>query len=251
MICFAGFGHSHIVALAQGCYALTQRGERFQDQILEGRFHYLYGEELTPAVSADGLNPKILEKIAEAKAQFVLLSLGGNEHSALSIVQRRERFDFILGAAPDLPLEPGATILPEAVIRETLREAMEEIFATLRAFRDVVPLPLIQIEPPPPLPGEKVLSDPVEFFHTLVDANRLSTDCLRYKMWRVQVSLYREFCERLNVGYAPIPADFFTEDGMLAPFAWSKDATHANVHFGERMILEALSLLATRLQPSG
>ena len=251
MIRFAGFGHSHIVALAQGCYDLAGRGERFGDQAFEGHFHYLYGETLTPPIIEGKLNPNIIEKISEAGAQFIMLSLGGNEHSALSVVQRQERFDFILGEAPDLPLDPDATILPEAVIRETLRETMEEVSATLRAFRDTVSLPIIHIEPPPPLPRERVLDHPGEFFHTVIDSTRVSSNCLRYKMWRTQAKLYREICERLDVFYAPIPKDFFAEDGTLAPFAWGKDATHANPQFGEHMILDALSLLATRLQPGG
>jgi hypothetical protein len=241
-----GFGHSHIVAIAHGCYALMEREEKFDDRLLEARFFYFDGEELSPPIVEGALNPNLLKKIAEQNAQCVLLSVGGNEHCALSIVQLQERFDFILGAEPDLPLEPEATVLPEAVVRETLREAMAEVIDTLRAFREATDLPLAQIQPPPPLPGSQVLANPGEFLHRIVDAGRLSSDWLRYKMWRVQDGLYRETCARLGVFYAPVPAEFITGDGMLAPLVWGKDATHANSLFGERMAREALSLVLAR-----
>ncbi len=249
MISFVGFGHSHIVALAHGCYAMMERGERFHGQALKGSFYYFYGDELSPAILNGTLNPRIPHKIAEDDARFVLLSSGGNEHSALAIIQMQERFDFILGSAPELPIDADATLLPEAVVRETLREAMTESLDTLRAFRDATSLPLAQVEPPPPLPGAQVLANPGEFLHTMVDASRLSSDSLRYKMWRVQCELYRESCARLGVIYAPVPSEFITEAGMLAPLAWGKDATHANTLFGERMVTEALSLLSSQLNP--
>jgi hypothetical protein len=245
MISFVGFGHSHIVALAHGCYALMERAEKFNGRRLDARFYYFDGEELSPPVLEGSLNPNLLKKIDEHNAQLVMLSSGGNEHSALSIIQMQERFDFILGAEPDLPLEAGATVLPEAVVRETLREAMAEVLDILRAFREATDLPLVQIQPPPPLPGTEVLAKPGEFLHTVVDADRLSSDWLRYKMWRVQDDLYRETCARLGVLYAPAPAEFITESGTLAPIAWGKDATHANALFGERMALHALSLVST------
>lgn len=250
-----GFGHSHIVAVAKGCYDLQHMGLSFADAPLAAEFYYLYDPEFTPAliVGAEGrnLHPHIVEKIEQVDPLCILLSIGGNEHNALSVVQLYRRFDFILSERPDLPLEPGADVLPEAVVAETLRERMENTLATIRAFREATRLPIALLEPPPPLPTEQVLAYPKEFFRAAVDHRKLSTEALRHKMWRVQASLYRELCDRLGVVYVPVPAELTDDRGMLAKAAWGQDATHANALFGRRMIEELMSRMSETLRSNG
>jgi len=41
-----GLGHSHIVAIAKGCYELQHEGFRLGGAPLESRFVYLYDPEL-------------------------------------------------------------------------------------------------------------------------------------------------------------------------------------------------------------
>jgi hypothetical protein len=244
---FVGLGHSHVVALAKGCYGLQQKGVEFAGQPLVGQFHYLYGPEFTPnvSVSSEGaaLHPKIAEILHQDDLRFVLLSAGGNEHNVISIVQLYQRYDFILGEQPDLPLDQNIEILPEVLVRETIREWMGEKIAVMKAIRAATSLPIVQIEPPPPLPREQVLAYPKEFFRGAVDLRKLSPDHLRHKMWRVQIGLYRELCESMGIGYVRMPAAMIDEQGMLAKKAWGQDATHANDWFGEVMILEAMAHL--------
>lgn len=242
---FLGFGHSHIVAIAKGCYELQQSGAPFA-----GQFFYLYDPEFTPALTSGGggrrLHPRILEKIETLAPQFVALSIGGNEHNALSMVQLNRRFDFISSERPDLPLETGAEILPEAVITEAVREWMEDTFSTIRAFREATQLPLVQLEAPPPLPREQVLAYPKEFFRAAVDLRKLSSEALRHKMWRIQAKLFRELCEHEDVLYISAPTDLIGEDGMLARPAWGQDASHANSLFGRRMVEEMMARFSPR-----
>lgn len=245
---FVGLGHSHVVALAKGAYALQASAAMFDGRPIAGRFHYLYDKTFEPAF-VDGatrlaLNPKILEALAAGAPEFVLASMGGNEHNVLSIVQLYQRYDFILGEAPDLPLEPNAEILPEALIRETLREWMDEKVAVLRAVRRATTLPIVQIAPPPPLPRAQVIAHPKEFFRNAVDLRKLSPDPLRHKMWRLQLGLYRELCAEIGVLYVEAPPDMLDGDGMLAEKAWGGDATHANEFFGRAMVAAALGRIA-------
>lgn len=255
MFTFVGFGHSHIVAIAKGSYELQHAGETFAGEPFLGHFFYLFDAEFMPASTSgeEGprLNSAILEKIEQTNPRFVLLALGGNEHNALSVVRLHRRFDFILSERPDLPLEPDADILPEAAVRELLRERMEDAFATARAFAETIRLPMVQMEPPPPLPTEQILAYPKEFFRHAVDPKKLSTERFRYKMWRIQANLYREFCEKNDLVYVPVPADLQDESGMLARQAWGQDATHANAHFGRRMIQELMLRLGERIRSDG
>ncbi len=251
MLSFVGFGHSHIVALAKGCHALQQQGRLFGGFAIGGDFNYLYQPALVPAVSdtprEGSLNPEILARLARNDPRFILLSIGGNEHNVLSIVQLYRRYDFILGEEPDLPLEPGAEILPEAVIRETLREWMAEALNLLEALRRATKAPMAQIEPPPPLPTEQVMAHPQEFFDKAVEKSKLSSDCLRHKVWRVQAGIYRECCERIGVTYVPVPSELVDQRGTLVQAAWGRDATHANAWFGQRMIEEAMRRLSGQI----
>ncbi|MGH6813907.1 MAG: hypothetical protein ACREDM_16745 [Methylocella sp.] len=45
MLTFIGFGHSHIVAIAKGCYELQHIGRTFAGSPFVGHFYYLHDPE--------------------------------------------------------------------------------------------------------------------------------------------------------------------------------------------------------------
>lgn len=241
---FVGLGHSHIVALAKGAYALQAREHRVGGRAMSSRFHYLYDPPYEPPFIDDSrgsiLNPQIGAAICDGDPCFILTSLGGNEHNVLAISLGKPRFDFILGAEPDLPLEPRVELLPEAAIREALRDWMREKIGLLAAICKATSVPIIQIEPPPPLPKSQVTAYPKEFFRSLLDVRRMSSELVRYKMWRLQTEILRECCAQVGVKYVETPDEFVDKIGMLAAHAWGKDATHANERYGEEMIKRAV-----------
>ena len=49
-----GLGHSHIVAIAKGCYELQDEGFQLGGAPLVSRFLYLYDPELTPTLTEEG-----------------------------------------------------------------------------------------------------------------------------------------------------------------------------------------------------
>ena len=246
-----GLGHSHIVAIAKGCYELQHEGFRLGGAPLVSRFLYLYDPEITPTLAEEGsasrLNARLRQIIDEERPAGVVLSVGGNEHIALSVTQPKERFDFILGAEPELDLEPGAEVLPEVAVRETLREKMAPTLATIEAIRNETAAPIVCLEPPPPLPNSRILECPQEFFRKSFDPRKLSGEIFRYKMWRTQSALYREICARADILFAAVPAEFIAPSGVLAEVVWGADASHANALFGRRMIQSAAELIEPRL----
>jgi len=246
-----GLGHSHIVAIAKGCYELQHQGFCLGGAPLVSRFLYLYDPEITPTLAEEGagsrLNPRLRQILQEERPDAIVLSVGGNEHIALSVTQPKERFDFILGAEQDLALEPGAVVLPEAAIRETLREKMAPTLTTVEAIREETAAPIVCLEPPPPLPNSRILECPQEFFRKSFDPRKLSGEIFRYKMWRTQSALYREICMQTDILFAPVPAEFVAPSGVLAEDVWGADASHANSLFGRRMIQRAAELVEPRL----
>lgn len=246
-----GLGHSHIVAIAKGCYELQHRGATIGGEPISSTFLYLYDPQIMPTLvegaGAPVINPRLAEIVAKEEAAFGLLSVGGNEHIAMSIIQPREPVDFVLGENPDLPLAGGASIVPEAGVRETMREKMASTLATLSALRRATAIPLFCLEPPPPLPDSRVLAYPKEFFRKAVDRSKLSSELFRYKMWRVQSGLYRSACAKENIEFVEVPPCFVAPPGVLAETAWGADASHANPLFGEAMVRKAMETMETRL----
>ena len=255
MLTYLGFGHSHVVALANGAHILTVKGTPFGGVPVTGQFHYLYANRFEPPL-LDGttgtrLNPAILDLIQTGQPRCLVSSIGGNEHNVLSITQGARRYDFILGENPDLPLDTTGEIIPEAAIRENLTEWTADKIALLRAIRGASALPLVQIEPPPPLPRDHVLACRKDAFRRTVNARNLSPDSVRHKMWRVQTGLYRKACADLGVHYIQTLPDMIDEHGMLARGAWGKDATHANDNYGEAMMAEAFRCVVAQAVSAG
>jgi hypothetical protein len=244
---FLAFGHSHIVALAKGFGNMGQNGSDISMNSPCGSFHYLYSAEFVPNLTTEAklptLHPTISSELSRCEHHFVILSLGGNEHNVLSILQLYQKYDFILAEQPQLPLIPEAEIYPEAMVRETLRDWMAEALDLLRAFRRGSRAPMAQIAPPPPLPKAHVLAHPGDLLPDPGVREKVSPDSLRYKMWRVACSLYRETCKEAGIGYIEVPPDVIDARGMLADPYLGGDATHANEAFGRRMMAEAFSRL--------
>jgi hypothetical protein len=252
---FVGLGHSHVVALAKGAYALQAQGAMVAGETFACRFHYLYDARYEPPFISEGgelrLNRSIGEALRENDPRFILTSIGGNEHNVLSIAQRDRRFDFILGEEPNLPVDDRAELLPEAAVRETLRDWMKDKTDVLTAIRAATGAPIVQIEPPPPLPRAQVLAYPKEFFRSLLDQRNMSSDTLRYKMWRVQSELLREICAEAGIVYVRNPPDVIDSDGMLLRHACGKDATHANDSYGEAIVARALRCISDQFAKAG
>lgn len=251
MLNFVGLGHSHIVALAKGAYALEAKQADIAGHTIRGRFRYLYDAACTPAfldAARTMLNPAIATALTEGAPRFVLLSIGGNEHNVTSMRQPARRFDFILSGETDAPLDPQAEIVPEAAIRETLRDYMNDNMQVAQAIRAASGLPMVLIEPPPPLPRAQVLAYPKEFFRSQLDQRSMSSDALRRKVWRVQVAMMRRAADELGLAYVETPPAMFGADGLLASAACGQDATHANDGYGEVMIEAAVRLMATQIE---
>ena len=240
----AGLGHSHVVALAKGAYALQMKGWDTGQGPLTSAFHCLYDSHYKPAFpEAAGerrLNPVILAALHDNDPDLLLLSMGGNEHNVLSIAQADPLFDFILGEDPDLPLDEACEILPESVIRETLRAWMTEEIDLLCAICAASTAPKALIEPPPPLPRAQVLAYPGDLLRSALDKRRISPDLLRHKMWRVQTGVLKGVCCETGIRYVRTPAEMIDQTGLLGQAYCGRDATHANDHYGEIMVVEAL-----------
>jgi hypothetical protein len=249
---FVAFGHSHIVAFAKGAYDYQTSDLAAEAPRIDARFIYLYDESYHPVLhgtpGATQLNPKLSQLVTESPWNFVVLVCGGNEHNVLGIVKNKRPFDFVLSSEPELPLQPGHELVPEALIREVLKNHMAEPLAILRAFRAATRLPILELEPPPPLPNHRVLAYPSEFVRARLLRKNIAPELIRYKLWRLECDIYRRLCEEIGVAYLRAPRVMIGENRMLAPEGWGADATHANPRYGMEVLKDALDFYRANME---
>jgi hypothetical protein len=240
MYSFIAFGHSHIVAVAKGAYDYHASELPADAPRVQGHFVYLYDPAYNPVLQgppeARGLNPKLSGHLVERPWDFVVLVCGGNEHNVLGIVRNKRPFDFVLSSAPDLALQPGYELVPEALIREVLKNFMAESLQTMQAFRAATRLPIMQLEPPPPLPNHRVLAYPRELARARLFRQRIAPALVRYKLWRLESEIFARFCTQAGIAYLRAPQSMIGENGMLAEEAWGSDATHASARYGLEVV---------------
>jgi hypothetical protein len=249
---FIAFGHSHIVAFAKGAYEYQASDLPAEAPRVEGRFLYLYDPSYNPILQGPPdtreLNPKLREQLAELPWQFVVLVCGGNEHNVLGIVRNKRPFDFVLSSEPDLPLQPGYELVPEALIREVLKHYMADSLETMRVFRAATELPVMQLEPPPPLPNRHVLAYPRELVRASFLRKKIAPELIRYKLWRLESDIYARFCNEFGIAYLRAPAGMVDQNGMLAEAGWGSDATHANPRYGMEVMKDVIDLYGARTE---
>jgi hypothetical protein len=252
MYTFIAFGHSHIVAFAKGAYEYDASDLPAEAPRIQSRFVYLYDPAYNPVFrgppDAPELNPRLNEQLADAAWNFVVLVCGGNEHNVLGIVRNKRPFDFVLSSEPDLPLQPGYELVPEALMREVLKRHMAEPLQTMRAFRTATSLPIVQLEPPPPLPNHRVLAYPRELLRASLLRKNIAPELIRHKLWRLESEIYRKFCDEIGIDYLRAPASMINENGMLAEAGWGADATHANPRYGLEAVKAAINLYLAQME---
>jgi hypothetical protein len=249
---FIAFGHSHIVAFAKGAYEYEATELPAEAPRIQSQFIYLYDPAYNPILQgppeAAVLNPKLNEHLADTDWDFVVLVCGGNEHNVLGIVRNKRPFDFVLNSEPDLPLQPGYELVPEALIREVLKNYMAEPLRTMRAFRAATSLPLVQLEPPPPLPNRRVLAYPRELLRASLLRKNIAPELIRHKLWRLESEIYCKFCDEAGIAYLRAPASMVDANGMLAEAGWGADATHANPRYGLEVVKDAINFYRTPME---
>jgi hypothetical protein len=154
----------------------------------------------------------------------------------------------VLSSAPDLPLQPGYELVPEALIREVLKNFMAESLRTMQTFRAATRLPVMQLEPPPPLPNHRVLAYPREFVRATLFRKNIAPELIRYKLWRLESEIYSSFCDAFGIAYLHAPRSMMDRNGMLVEAGWGSDATHASPRYGLEVVKDAIDFYRAQME---
>jgi hypothetical protein len=248
---FIGLGHSHIVALAKGAYSLQSDGYCIASAPVTGRFHYLYDPSFEPPFSIlngrSVLHPELDRLVGADDYEFIVACPGGNEHNILAIAETNPKYDFVPKREPEASINPDAWLIPEAAVRATLRGWMTTNITLLSLMKNSTRRPIVVVAPPPPLPRERVLAFPKEFFRSKFDVRKLNSDHIRRKMWLSQITLIQDICNERQIFFIEPPPGIFDESGMLAEAFWGIDASHGNEVYGRYMMRHTFDRVANIL----
>jgi hypothetical protein len=240
-------GHSHLAALRHVYRALSRaQGDKTLPFTVE--FLFLRDRKRDDLKKKQGPTALPLDAIRDAvtrsAAKYVVSCVGGNAHTSLGLINHPQPFDFVLPEEPDLPLIPGAEILPSEAVRAALRSKMQKPDAALAELRAATSRPMIHLESPPPIPSEEHIRKYPSVFEARIAARGVTPITLRYKLWRLHSSIVRESCKQLGVSFMTVPPSAQNSDGTLVEQAWNDDPTHGNRWYGIRVMHRLAKFIA-------
>lgn len=182
-----------------------------------------------------------------SSGRIIALSWAGNQHHADFMFAPKPPLDFVYSKKPKLPIEDGAVLVPEALVRTHYDPTLSGIAPRLRRIAQNEDSKRVILGTPPPRGDNEKLRKHLFKEHyfeltattlgiSLADVP-LSSPYLRLRCWHVIQDLMREIAEQNDAVFVGTPASLCDEDGFLQTRFWADDATHANAEFG-RLFLD-------------
>lgn len=239
-------GQSHVAAIRA---AAKSHRETYPDEPRTRVIHLsepLYEPELISSEVNDyggaRLGPKLTAAIEDQISRHqprVASVIGGNAHNMLALLRHPRPFDFVLAGEAGPPLDPGAELVPQALVRAALAEKMQPDFARIRLLRGLAG-ELIHIESPPPVRDEGFIAAHAEswFRERSGDEVHVAGVGVRWRIWRLASQLMREVADAAGITFLAVPAALADASGFLKA-DYAADPTHGNEAYGAALI-EAL-----------
>lgn len=174
----------------------------------------------------------------------------GDQHVRALLVEPTPPLDFVLSAAPDLPLDPRASYVAEAQLRALFAPSTAPLADILqRVRREVRDAPILVAGTPPPI-GEgdaiatRLSRDPQ--FAALLAPNEqglaptvtLTSPYTLQKVWSLLQMILAEIAGENGAVFVPVPDRTRNLEGFLAPAFWSDDPVHANAAFARELAVD-------------
>lgn len=179
--------------------------------------------------------------VLTTRSEPVLSFIGGTKHVQLGLRQMDDPcerpFDFVLPESPRLPLESGTEMIPFDGIRETVRREFKRRMRLITKVAALAPGRVIQFAPPPPVSDRWL--EPF-LLKQNVSATTLPNRLLRWKLWRVTVTLFRQHAVDCGARFVDCPPEALDADGFMRD-ELVRNVTHGNVEFGRLLLAQAQS----------
>lgn len=224
------FGESHTGSVRRALKLKTEAPHRVLNVC-----HIEY--PLTDQVFSHPLFNETLKVPSGSRPLYVSM-LGGNSHNIMGLVVRDKPFDFVLPEEPDLESPPGYEPQTFGFVESVLRSLMTTEQHMIKAARNALSGPIIQLESPPPVANNDYIRKNIDPHLTSRDGNAvIASAVLRYKLWRLQSRIISETCADLDIEYLPAPSAALVDDRYLRSDL-RQDATHTNEIYGDMVLNE-------------
>ncbi|WP_146032589.1 hypothetical protein [Sphingobium sp. SA916] len=230
-----GIGHSHLFSLFSG-----YKVGNFPS--LEFDFIHLLHPEFRLENGFDNIDA-ILDMIEKKcfNVDIVVLSISGNEHHMLGLVESERPFDFLLPEQEGSKIVAGRELIPYDLVYKTLDLQMNT--ALYESFAGLFKCPVYQIEAPPPILDEAYIRDHAGIFSEMIEERGVNTASVRHKLWRVGSDIARRRAIQAGFVYVENPPATLGPEGFLHFMAFNNDATHGNAWYGAHVINNLLALI--------
>jgi hypothetical protein len=170
---------------------------------------------------------EIQQQIADGP---VFSMIGGNAHHKLGLVVHPRPFDFVLPAAPHLPLDGRAEIVPSDSVRAALVRIAAEYLDLMRLLKHAVRGQVLHLQPPPIFADESRIAPDVPWMF-FEGRRAVSPRYLRYKLWHLHSEIIQEFCRDIGILFIAHPPEAVDGDGFLLADYYA-NAMHVNSRYG-------------------
>lgn len=178
----------------------------------------------------------IRREIGNFEPEVVCLSLKGNDHNVLTLLEHPVPFTIASNVeSPDRYSERWP--IPYNVIKQVLaariQEKIEELATEL--FSAFPNAKRFYLPPPPPIADWNHIKDNPGIFGEKLHLGFAPLG-LKLAIYEIQIDILKKLCKKLDANFIGIDQRFKTADGFLKSDFFNNDPTHANSFYGELMM---------------
>ena len=172
-----------------------------------------------------------------AGVTHVFLSIRGNDHNILGLIESPLPVRIGDGPMGSIPADPGRHFIPEDMMRSLMRARLEDqSFGLMQDLaRHFSAATICQLASPPPCGDAAHIAKFPGIFRSLLHQG-VSPMPLRRKIYDLHTELYQAACQKLGIGFIRPPQVAVAPDGAMKAEYWNSDPTHGNAAYGRLVI---------------
>jgi hypothetical protein len=240
-------GHSHIT-----CFGVKRSRDR-SVQIIGLHDHLPVFGVQAPVPRP----PNFVNQVARLSRGYHLAALWtGNQHQTKFLLAPDPLFDFISSTFPHLPLHPDASLVPEALVENSLGRYVEDLTEALSRFSNSECASLSVLCPPPPKKDDGQMLLRIQSSEGWMERiNRRGVDpnsikimpaFIRLKLWALMQRITERVAREHKANFIPVPKAAQDEIGFLRDEYAADDVTHANTEYGKLYLEKLLTALSSK-----
>jgi len=181
-------------------------------------------------------NEKIQSEIKNNNIK-ILMIIGGNSHTVLSLIKLKRPFDFMMVDFNDIQKIKNYELIPYRLIREIMVRRIQVHLNRISFIEQLIVNNIINIEsPPPPEDNDFILKNlDLYFKKNFTGKIEITEPSVRFKLWKLSSAIYADFCQIKNIQYLKVP-ECTLKNGMFLERQFYHNATHANEMYGDHII---------------